>query len=247
MKIRMGFWFLLTAVVLLHAPLWAQSGASLLATTDLDCTWKLDGAPQGSLQADGSMIVPISLGQHLVQATSTDGKRKWRAIVTITVPQQEVVDIKLADSQQQETSRQPEQQQETHRQPAKHQQPVAEPGLPEVSTWSDPATGRMWEGTDNGANVTWKQAGDYCSNLKLAGYSDWRLPTLDELSSIYDKKHDVNGWHIKGGIRVSGRVWSSEDSKGSGEPRYFNYADAKHSAILIDFSRRALCVRRAGK
>jgi len=48
--------------------------------------------------------------------------------------------------------------------------------------WVDPDTGLMWAGKDNnGKDVNWRQATKYCRNLRLAGYSDWRLPTIDEL------------------------------------------------------------------
>ena len=33
---------------------------------------------------------------------------------------------------------------------------------------------------------TWAEAQAYCSGLTLGGYSDWRLPTVKELSSIVD-------------------------------------------------------------
>ena len=53
--------------------------------------------------------------------------------------------------------------------------------------WTDPSTGLMWAGKDNGKAVIWHDAVGYCRNLRLAGYSDWRLATLDELASLVDK------------------------------------------------------------
>lgn len=54
------------------------------------------------------------------------------------------------------------------------------------ATWTDPATGLMWAKDTNSSTVNWNQASNYCSNLRLAGHSDWRLPTIDELGGIYD-------------------------------------------------------------
>jgi hypothetical protein len=53
--------------------------------------------------------------------------------------------------------------------------------------WVDPSTGLMWEGKDNGIAVTWRKAASYCRNLRLAGHTDWRLATLDELAGLVDK------------------------------------------------------------
>jgi hypothetical protein len=54
--------------------------------------------------------------------------------------------------------------------------------------WIDPTSKLMWEGRDNGIAVTWHKAASYCRDLRLAGYSDWRLATLDELASPVDQK-----------------------------------------------------------
>ena len=35
-------------------------------------------------------------------------------------------------------------------------------------------------------NTTWQSAIDYCENLNLDGKSDWRLPNLNELTSLLD-------------------------------------------------------------
>ena len=50
----------------------------------------------------------------------------------------------------------------------------------------DHVSGLTWQRRDNGTKRTWKEAMDYCENLTLAGYSDWRLPTKKELQSIAD-------------------------------------------------------------
>jgi Protein of unknown function (DUF1566) len=47
--------------------------------------------------------------------------------------------------------------------------------------WTDPSTGLVWAGRDNGKDVSWKGAVKYCRDLRLAGYSDWRLATRAEL------------------------------------------------------------------
>lgn len=34
---------------------------------------------------------------------------------------------------------------------------------------------------------TWQEAIDYCKQLELGGYKDWRLPDIDELFQLADK------------------------------------------------------------
>ncbi len=55
---------------------------------------------------------------------------------------------------------------------------------------TDTETGRMWQ-DDSEARTTflnWNQAIIHCSNLILAGYSDWQLPNLEVLDSIVDQR-----------------------------------------------------------
>jgi hypothetical protein len=94
--------------------------------------------------------------------------------------------------------------------------------------WTDPSSGLMWAAKDNGKRVSWHKAMKYCRTLKLAGYSDWTLPTIDELESLvnlraYATEHvgssDILHWngelHVNGGLMLtSDRQWSS--SPGSG-------------------------------
>lgn len=44
-----------------------------------------------------------------------------------------------------------------------------------------------WQQTEPGGTYTQAQAVTYCDSLVLAGYSDWRLPTVAELQMILDE------------------------------------------------------------
>jgi|SRR5580692_10676450 hypothetical protein len=134
------------------------------------------------------------------------------------------------------------------------------------ATWTDPDTGLMWTIKDSGSveekiGLDWKQALSYCAQLQTGGYSDWRLPTIDELEGIYDPNIDIpvrnpsNGWvvhfHVKGNLQLSGWHWSSSPGNGSGEAWFFDYIDEnlqRGSALTINNALwRALCVRRSGR
>jgi hypothetical protein len=55
-------------------------------------------------------------------------------------------------------------------------------------TITDNLTGLMWTKDANlpGGYKTWQQALDYCNNLTLGGYTDWRLPNVNELESLFN-------------------------------------------------------------
>jgi hypothetical protein len=52
----------------------------------------------------------------------------------------------------------------------------------------DNDTGLMWQDSSTIVKKDWQGAKEYCNNLSLGGYDDWRLPHMDELVSITDKK-----------------------------------------------------------
>ena len=45
----------------------------------------------------------------------------------------------------------------------------------------------MWQDGEDIFEGAYDEAVKYCENLNFAGYSDWRLPRVDELISITDK------------------------------------------------------------
>jgi len=54
----------------------------------------------------------------------------------------------------------------------------------------DTATKKMWQDnlmvTDGNYMVSWEDAIEQCENLDLAGYTNWRLPNINELNTIAD-------------------------------------------------------------
>ncbi len=53
-------------------------------------------------------------------------------------------------------------------------------------TVTDTRTGLMWAASDNGADIQWWDAERYCREYRGGGHTDWRLPTPDELATLYD-------------------------------------------------------------
>ena len=51
----------------------------------------------------------------------------------------------------------------------------------------DTRTGLMWAARDNAANINWLGAKSYCENYRGGGYTDWRMPTQNELAALYDR------------------------------------------------------------
>lgn len=48
-------------------------------------------------------------------------------------------------------------------------------------TVMDTTTNLMWAAKDNGSDISCADAKSYCENYRAGGYTDWRLPTKDEL------------------------------------------------------------------
>ncbi len=115
----------------------------------------------------------------------------------------------------------------------------------------------MWAKNDNGNNVNWHQATDYCRILQLAGHSDSRLATIEALEGMYDARIDVPGQYIgvypftyqKGNVQLSGWEWSSSQGAAFGEAWDFSFPNGKRTSIPLGYSdtKRALCVRHSGE
>ena len=51
----------------------------------------------------------------------------------------------------------------------------------------DTKTNLMWAAKDNGADINWWSAKNYCESYRGGGYTDWRMPTQDELAQLLEQ------------------------------------------------------------
>jgi hypothetical protein len=113
--------------------------------------------------------------------------------------------------------------------------------------WTDQDTGLTWTKEDNGSDVDWNQANAYCTNLRLGEYSDWRLPTIDELQGIYDANViNVGSGHVKGNLKLSSYIWSSTQTNAEKSAWGFTFFKGHRLPFRLNNSAydHALCVRR---
>jgi len=50
----------------------------------------------------------------------------------------------------------------------------------------DTRTNLMWAAKDNASNINWLDARSYCKRYRGGEYTDWRMPTQEELAGLYD-------------------------------------------------------------
>jgi hypothetical protein len=238
----------------------AQDSAKLLVSTDMDCNWKLDGQPMDPLKAGDSKVIPVSPGEHLIQAATTDGVATMRTTFNTTIPTK--MDV-LLDKFWVSIQLKMQHDRQLKMQQAKTDREPAEAEVPIPPTWTDPATGLMWTRKDNGSDVDWNQADAYCSNLQLAGYKDWRLPTIEELQGIFDPSVSVQKVfemgtfkvHVKGNLNLTGWHWSSSQGDTPGKPFqvawHLNFGGKGEPGngfpLGFSYDMRALCVRHSGE
>ena len=121
-------------------------------------------------------------------------------------------------------------------------------------TVKDQTTGLIWAAQDNGANLTWSGALAYCKNYSAGGHNDWRMPTPEELATLYGDSKETKSEEDKlsvdlvtESIQVTAPwVWTSRRAPNNKALVYgFNFGNTRKFYRGSGVNRRALPVRSA--
>jgi len=88
---------------------------------------------------------------------------------------------------------------------------------------TDNDTGLQWQ-DNKSVTKTWQEAIDYCENLTLGSYEDWRLPNMNELTSLVDDSKFIPSIDTVFQYTAPNHYWSST-----------TYADLSNLAWIVTF------------
>jgi hypothetical protein len=104
----------------------------------------------------------------------------------------------------------------------------------------------IWATRDNGADVDWYAAGDFCRDLEVADWSDWRMPTIEELEGLHEPRSS-GLYKLTSAIQLTACCPWSETRSGDTSAWNFSFRYRKRFSGDLNYSYqlRALCVRPA--
>ena len=107
-------------------------------------------------------------------------------------------------------------------------------------------TGLIWARADNSVDVDWYEARDYCRDLEVADWSDWRMPTIEELEGLHDPRSSAL-LKLPPAVQLTGCCPWSQTRNGDTSAWNFSFHYRKRFSGDLNYSYqlRALCVRSA--
>ncbi|MCJ7662888.1 MAG: DUF1566 domain-containing protein [Desulfobacterales bacterium] len=114
----------------------------------------------------------------------------------------------------------------------------------------DTRTNLMWAAKDNGSDINWADAKSYCENYRGGGYTDWRMPTQDEMDGLYDSSKSYKAAQQDYNVKLTELIqlsscmhWASETRGDEAASFNFNSGWRTRSHQSADLRCRALPVR----
>ena len=113
----------------------------------------------------------------------------------------------------------------------------------------DSHSGLMWASQDNGKDIDYYEAETYCKDFNGGGYTDWRLPDLKELATLYaDGKKNKDGYFVTDLIKVTDCcIWSADISMGGSSSFSFKTGRKPFNYMRDSYQLRVLPVRSTKK
>ena len=99
--------------------------------------------------------------------------------------------------------------------------------------------GIMVQKTDIGVGY-WSSMNSLCNNSMLSGYTDWRMPTKDELAVLYNERNTIGGF-----VTTTGYYWSSTSYVSSYYTFYWfqSFGNGAQDSNTNNYSYNCRCVR----
>ncbi len=107
-------------------------------------------------------------------------------------------------------------------------------------TVTDHSTGLMWERGGSSSKRNYFEVENYIADLnddKFAAHDDWRLPTLEELSSLMTKAHEKTGMYLDPIFESSKKTCWSADSSADEATETAYYVDFSDGVIVLGYGR----------
>lgn len=195
----------------------------------------------------GGAIVLLLLWMLWPRGSNNQASQPQTAQQTQTTVPQSTGQQTLTTVPQRQSMEQQPQRTEPRPAAAGAKKPGAQKKCPEA-VYCDPGTNLMWTMEDNGKDITWQGADQYCRSLSLAGLSGWELPPIDELEKLYDPQSSSE-YKIRGPFRLTACCpWSStKEGSGSAWGFLFSFGERFRVPLGVSSYYRALCVRRSGE
>ncbi len=113
-------------------------------------------------------------------------------------------------------------------------------------TVKDTKTGLMWASKDNGEDINWNDAKRYCKNYRGGGYTDWRMPTQEELAGLYDESESYQVTQERYIVHLTKLIELSSCCPWASETRGFELPSSFSTVVAVSGYSRSYSSGRPG-